>query len=67
MIFSVAQIISHLSQLFTLYPGDVISPGASPRVGMGIKPEPVYLKAGDVMELSIDGLGQQHQHGRAGD
>lgn len=65
MIFSVAQIISHLSQLFTLYPGDVISTGTPPGVGMGIKPEPIYLKAGDVMELSIDGLGQQRQMVRA--
>ncbi|MBO9449213.1 fumarylacetoacetate hydrolase family protein [Tropicibacter sp. R16_0] len=65
MIFSVAQIISHLSQLFTLHPGDVISTGTPPGVGMGIKPEPIYLKAGDVMELGIDGLGQQRQVVRA--
>lgn len=61
MIFTVAQIVSHLSQLFTLHPGDVISTGTPPGVGMGIKPEPVYLKKGDVMELGIDGLGQQRQ------
>jgi len=61
MIFSVAQIISHLSQLCKLHPGDVISTGTPPGVGMGIKPEPVYLKAGDVMELSITGLGTQRQ------
>lgn len=61
MIFSVAQIISHLSQLCTLHPGDVISTGTPPGVGMGMKPEPVYLKAGDVMELSITGLGTQRQ------
>ncbi|NOE25439.1 fumarylacetoacetate hydrolase family protein [Ruegeria sp. HKCCD6157] len=61
MIFSVAEIIEHLSQLFTLYPGDVISTGTPPGVGMGIKPEPVYLKKGDVMELRIDGLGVQRQ------
>jgi ureidoglycolate lyase len=65
MIFSVAQIISHLSQLFTLHPGDVISTGTPPGVGMGIKPEPIYLKAGDVMELGIDGLGRQRQVVRA--
>lgn len=61
MIFTVAQIIAHLSQLFTLHPGDIISTGTPPGVGMGIKPAPVYLKAGDVMELSIAGLGQQRQ------
>ena len=61
MIFSVAEIIEHLSQLFTLYPGDIISTGTPPGVGDGIKPEPVYLKAGDVMELEIDGLGRQRQ------
>ena len=67
MIFSVAQIISHLSQLFTLHPGDVISTGTPPGVGMGIKPDPVYLKAGDVMELNIERLGQQRQQVRADD
>lgn len=61
MIFTVAQIISHLSQLFTLHPGDVISTGTPPGVGMGIKPDPVYLKDGDVMELQIEGLGTQRQ------
>ncbi len=61
MIFSVAEIIEHLSQLFTLHPGDVISTGTPPGVGDGIKPEPVYLKAGDVMELEIEGLGRQRQ------
>ena len=65
MIFTVAQVISHLSQLFTLHPGDVISTGTPPGVGMGIKPEPVYLKDGDVMELSIQGLGIQRQNVRA--
>ena len=61
MIFSVAECISHLSELMTLHPGDVISTGTPPGVGMGIKPEPVYLKEGDVMELTISGLGQQRQ------
>jgi 2-keto-4-pentenoate hydratase/2-oxohepta-3-ene-1,7-dioic acid hydratase in catechol pathway len=60
MIFSVAQIISHLSQLMTLHPGDVISTGTPPGVGMGMKP-PVYLKAGDVVECEIEGLGRQRQ------
>ena len=52
---------SHLSALFTLHPGDVISTGTPPGVGMGMKPEPVYLKEGDVMELWIEGLGKQRQ------
>ena len=60
MIFTVAQIISHLSQLFTLEPGDVISTGTPPGVGMGMKP-PVYLNAGDVVEVFIEGLGLQRQ------
>ncbi|MGB3243762.1 MAG: fumarylacetoacetate hydrolase family protein [Sulfitobacter sp.] len=61
MIFSVAEIIEHLSRLMTLHPGDVITTGTPPGVGMGMKPDPVYLKVGDVMELRIDGLGQQKQ------
>lgn len=61
MIFTVAEIIEHLSSLFTLHPGDVISTGTPPGVGMGIKPDPVYLNKGDVMELSIAGLGSQRQ------
>lgn len=65
MIFTVAQIIEHLSQLMTLHPGDVISTGTPPGVGMGIKPEPIYLKEGDVMELEIERLGRQRQTVRA--
>lgn len=61
MIFTVAEIIEHLSQLFTLHPGDVITTGTPPGVGIGIKPEPVFLKPGDVMELEIEGLGKQTQ------
>jgi len=61
MIFTVAECISHLSHLFTLHPGDVISTGTPPGVGMGIKPEPVYLKEGDVMDVWIEGLGEQRQ------
>lgn len=66
MIFSVRQIVSHLSQLFTLHPGDVISTGTPPGVGGGMKP-PTFLKAGDVMELRIEGLGIQRQEVRADD
>ncbi|MCT8161592.1 fumarylacetoacetate hydrolase family protein [Pseudoruegeria sp. SHC-113] len=65
MIFTVAQIISHLSQLFTLHPGDVISTGTPPGVGMGMKPEPKYLKEGDVMDVWIEGLGRQRQEVKA--
>lgn len=60
MIFDVTTIVSHLSELFTLHPGDVISTGTPPGVGMGMKP-PKYLKAGDVVELEIEGLGIQRQ------
>lgn len=63
MIFSVAEIIEHLSQLFTLHPGDVISTGTPPGVGDGMRPQ-VYLKTGDVMELSIEKLGTQRQEVR---
>ncbi|WP_300032538.1 fumarylacetoacetate hydrolase family protein [uncultured Roseobacter sp.] len=62
MIFTVAEIIEHLSGLMTLHPGDVISTGTPPGVGMGMKPEPVYLKKGDVVELTIEGLGAQRQN-----
>lgn len=61
MIFTVAECISHLSQMMTLHPGDVISTGTPPGVGMGMKPDPVYLKEGDVMDVWIEGLGQQRQ------
>jgi len=61
MVFSVAKIISHVSQYMTLLPGDIIATGTPPGVGLGIKPTPVFLKPGDVMTLSIQGLGQQRQ------
>jgi 2,4-didehydro-3-deoxy-L-rhamnonate hydrolase len=61
MIFSVAQIVSHVSQYMTLLPGDIITTGTPPGVGMGIKPNPVWLKPGDVMTLGIKGLGEQKQ------
>ena len=60
MIFSVAQIVSHLSQLMTLHPGDVISTGTPPGVALGMA-NPTYLKADDRMDVWIDGLGQQTQ------
>lgn len=60
MIFSVAQIVSHLSQYMTLMPGDVIATGTPPGVGLGMKPQR-FLQKGDVMTLGIEGLGQQRQ------
>ncbi|MBN8243501.1 fumarylacetoacetate hydrolase family protein [Nitratireductor aquimarinus] len=60
LIFNVPHVISYLSQFMTLMPGDVISTGTPPGVGMGMKP-PQYLKPGDVMTLSIAGLGEQRQ------
>jgi 2,4-diketo-3-deoxy-L-fuconate hydrolase len=61
MIFSVAKLVSYVSFLFTLEPGDVITTGTPPGVGMGMKPNPVFLKNGDAMRLGIDGLGEQRQ------
>ena len=61
MIFNCAQIVSHVSQYMTLLPGDVITTGTPPGVGMGVKPNPVWLKPGDVMTLGIRGLGEQKQ------
>jgi 2-keto-4-pentenoate hydratase/2-oxohepta-3-ene-1,7-dioic acid hydratase in catechol pathway len=61
MIFGVATIVSYLSRFMTLKPGDVITTGTPPGVGMGVKPSPVYLKAGDVIRLGIDKLGEQRQ------
>lgn len=61
MVFSVAYLISYISSFMTLYPGDIISTGTPPGVGMGQKPVPVYLKAGDNMRLGISGLGEQSQ------
>ena len=61
MIFGVAQIVSYLSRFMTLEPGDLITTGTPPGVGMGVKPSPVFLKAGDVMRLGIEGLGEQRQ------
>ena len=62
MVFGVAHLVSYLSQFMSLQPGDIISTGTPPGVGMGTKPEPVYLKEGDKMELGIKGLGVQHQN-----
>jgi 2,4-diketo-3-deoxy-L-fuconate hydrolase len=61
MIFDVHTLVSYLSQFMSLLPGDVISTGTPAGVGLGIKPEPVYLKVGDVVELGIEGLGRSRQ------
>ncbi len=61
MIFDCAHLVSYVSQYMTLLPGDIITTGTPPGVGMGIKPDPVFLKAGDVMKLGIQGLGAQTQ------
>lgn len=60
MVYKVPFLVSYLSQFFTLHPGDVVSTGTPPGVGLGMKP-PQYLKPGDVVELGIEGLGRQRQ------
>ena len=62
MVYGVRYLVSYLSQFMSLEPGDVISTGTPPGVGEGMKPQSVYLKAGDVVELSVEGLGQQRQN-----
>ncbi len=61
MVFGVAQLVAYLSKTMSLQPGDVISTGTPPGVGMGVKPSPVFLKAGQTMRLGIEGLGEQQQ------
>ncbi len=61
MIFDVRKLVSYVSHFITLAPGDVISTGTPPGVGAGVKPEPVFLRAGQTMRLGIDGLGEQTQ------
>ncbi|MEO7495054.1 MAG: fumarylacetoacetate hydrolase family protein [Massilia sp.] len=61
MVFGVAHLVSYISRFMTLYPGDIISTGTPPGVGLGQKPDPLYLKAGDTMRLGIEGLGEQNQ------
>jgi 2-keto-4-pentenoate hydratase/2-oxohepta-3-ene-1,7-dioic acid hydratase in catechol pathway len=65
MIFGVAHLVSYISQFMSLQPGDVITTGTPPGVGMGIKPNPVWLKPGQTMHLGIEGLGEQTQKVRA--
>jgi ureidoglycolate lyase len=61
MIFGVAHLVSYVSHFITLHPGDIISTGTPPGVGLGMKPEPVFLKPGQTMRLGIAGLGEQVQ------
>lgn len=61
MIFGVAHLVSYISQFMTLEPGDIIATGTPPGVGMGIKPQPVFLKPQQIMTLGIEGLGEQRQ------
>jgi 2-keto-4-pentenoate hydratase/2-oxohepta-3-ene-1,7-dioic acid hydratase in catechol pathway len=61
MIFGVAEIVAYCSRFFTLHAGDLITTGTPPGVGLGQKPEPLYLKAGDEVRLGIEKLGTQHQ------
>jgi 2-keto-4-pentenoate hydratase/2-oxohepta-3-ene-1,7-dioic acid hydratase in catechol pathway len=60
MVFDVAKLVSYVSEFMTLLPGDIITTGTPPGVGLGMKP-PRYLKKGDVMTLGIEGLGEQRQ------
>ncbi len=65
MVFGVAHLVHYISQFMSLQPGDIITTGTPPGVGMGIKPEPVWLKPGNVMRLGIEGLGEQRQDVKA--
>lgn len=64
MVFGCAEIVSYVSRFMTLMPGDIIANGTPPGVGMGKKPDAIYLKPGDVMTLGIEGLGIQRQEVR---
>jgi 2,4-diketo-3-deoxy-L-fuconate hydrolase len=66
MIFDVRKLVSYLSYCMTLLPGDIVTTGTPPGVGLGIKPEPVFLKAGDTMRVGIEGLGEQKQDVKGG-
>jgi len=61
LVFKIPFLLHYLSQFMTLLPGDIISTGTPPGVGLGIKPNPIYLKAGDIIELGMDGLGSSKQ------
>ena len=61
MIFNVRHLVSYVSHFITLHPGDIIATGTPPGVGLGVKPEPIFLKAGQVMRAGVEGLGEQQQ------
>lgn len=61
MIFGIGKLLSYISQFMTLLPGDVVSTGTPPGVGLGLKPTPIFLRPGDVVELGIEGLGSSRQ------
>jgi 2-keto-4-pentenoate hydratase/2-oxohepta-3-ene-1,7-dioic acid hydratase in catechol pathway len=61
MIFSVARLVSYISTFMSLHPGDIISTGTPPGIGMGQKPEPIFLRPGNLVRLGIQGLGEQRQ------
>ncbi len=65
LVFKIPFLVHYLSQFMTLLPGDVISTGTPPGVGLGIKPDPIYIKAGDVIELGMEGLGSSKQVAKA--
>ena len=65
MIFGAATLVSYVSRIMTLFAGDIITTGTPPGVGMGKKPAPIFLKAGDVMTLGIEKLGRQRQNVRS--
>jgi 2-keto-4-pentenoate hydratase/2-oxohepta-3-ene-1,7-dioic acid hydratase in catechol pathway len=61
MIFGVAELVSYISHFMSLQPGDIISTGTPPGVGLGQKPQPIYLRPGQTMRLAVEGLGEQRQ------
>jgi 2-keto-4-pentenoate hydratase/2-oxohepta-3-ene-1,7-dioic acid hydratase in catechol pathway len=65
LVFKIPFLVSYISQFMTLLPGDIISTGTPPGVGLGMKPDPIFVKPGDVMELGIDGLGVSRQVAKA--
>jgi ureidoglycolate lyase len=67
MVYGVRHLVHYISQFMSLHPGDIISTGTPPGVGLGIKPSPVYLKPGQGMTLGIEGLGEQRQVTKAWD
>jgi len=60
MVYGVKMLVSYVSQFITLHPGDIIATGTPPGVGLGIKPEPIFLKPGQTMKLGVQGMGEQH-------